>query len=108
MYFNDVDFGNEIRFALANRMFQFFKLYSIEDSFRNPAVSEFYDKMSQFSESKVTRHYGDKNRVILNDDKTSTVIDSKFFENYLCVSFFESITRMVFVNKVDCDTSVRV
>lgn len=108
LYYNDLELGEDIRFALANRMFQFFKLYSIEDSFRNPAVSEFYDKMEQFPEAKMTKYYYSQNKAIVNDEKTTLVTDSKFFENYFCVSFFESITRIVFVNKPSGDKPVRV
>ena len=108
LYFNDLELGEDIRFALANRMFQFFKLYSIEDSFRNPAVCEFYDKMEMLPEPVITKFYYSQNKNILNDDKTTLVTDAKFFENYFCVSFFESITRIVFVNKPSSDKPVRV
>lgn len=108
LYYNDLELGENIRFALANRMFQFFKLYSIEDNFRNPAVIEFYEKMKQFPESKMTKYYYSQNKEIVNDEKTTIVTDSKFFENYFCVSFFESITRIVFVNKPSGDKPVRV
>ena len=71
LYFNDLELGEDIRFALANRMFQFFKLYSIEDSFRNPAVCEFYDKMEMLPEPVITKFYYSQNKNILNDDKTT-------------------------------------
>ena len=44
----------------------------------------------------------------MNDEKTTLVTDSKFFENYFCVYFFESISRIVFVNKPSGDKPVRV
>jgi hypothetical protein len=105
LFFNDLDFGEDIKFSLANRMYQFFKFFGIEDAFKNPAVSEFYEKMSFHTEAKIIKsYYLNKN----SSDKSVGVTDPKFFDNYLCVSFFESITKMVFVYKVGNEKPVRV
>lgn len=117
-YFSDITLGEDIRFALANRMFQFFKLYSIADSFCNPAVAEFYIKMSQIPEDKVIRYYSldsktsrNYNDMNINYDinlSRSLITDKKFLQQYLCVSFFESITRNVFVNYPSSNKPVHV
>jgi hypothetical protein len=104
-YFDDIDLDQDIRFSLANRMYQFFKFFGIEDTFKNPAVSEFYMKMETFPESKIIKQYNTNNKVM---EPSSGIIDPKFFDNYLCVAFFESITRMVFVSKQGNDKPVRV
>ena len=105
LFFNDLEFGEDIKFSLANRMYQFFKFFGIEDAFKNPAVSEFYEKMSFHTEAKIIKsYYLNKN----SSDKSVGVTDPKFFDNYLCVSFFESITKMVFVYKVGNEKPVRV
>ena len=79
-------------------MYQFFKFFGTEDAFKNPAVCEFYLKMSLFPESKIVKQYNSSNKTM---EPSSGIIDPKFFDNYLCVAFFESITRMVLlVNKV--------
>ena len=56
-YFNDTEFGEDIRFGLANRMYQFFKFFGIEEEYCNPAVSEFYEKMSWYSEKNIIKNY---------------------------------------------------
>ena len=43
-FFNDPEFGEDIRFGLANRMYQFFKFFGIADECKNPAVSKFLEK----------------------------------------------------------------
>jgi hypothetical protein len=105
LYFDDVDLDQDIRFSLANRMYQFFKFFGTEDAFKNPAVCEFYLKMSLFPESKIVKQYNSSNKAM---EPSSGIIDPKFFDNYLCVAFFESITRMVFVSKQGNDKPVRV
>ena len=78
---------------MANRIYQFFKFFWIEDEFKNIDVSEFYEKMSFHTEAKIIKNYYlDK----YSNDKT---VDPKFFDNYLYVLFFESITKMIFVRK---------
>ena len=119
-FFNDPEFGEDIRFGLANRMYQFFKFFGIEDECKNPAVTKFYEKMSRFSERSIIKNYynsrKNQNLNIPNDDNnneekkqnSSTITNPSFYDNYLCVSFFESITRIVFVNKPGIEKPVRV
>ena len=52
-FYDDSDFRDDIRFQLANRMYQFFKFFGIEDEYKNPAVAKFYEKMSFFSERSI-------------------------------------------------------
>ena len=103
-FFKDKNLLEDIKFNLANRMYQFFKFFGIEDEFKNPAVSEFYEKMNLFHESKIEKYYY-SNKI---NDKILGITDPKFFDNYLCVSFFESITKMVFVNKIGNKKPARV
>ena len=47
--------------------------------------------MSFHTEAKILKSY------YLNKNSNDKIVDPKFFDNYLCVSFFESIMKMVFV-----------
>ena len=47
--------------------------------------------MSFHTEEKIIKSY------YLNKYSSDKTVDPKFFDNYLCVSFFESIMKMVFV-----------
>ena len=120
-FFNDPEFGEDIRFGLANRMYQFFKFFAIADECKNPAVSKFFEKMSKFSEKNIIKNYHssrtNQNLSLSNDninsidkrkDNSATITNPSFYDNYLCVSFFESITRIVFVNKPGIEKPVRV
>ena len=44
----------------------------------------------------------------LNKNSSDKTVDPKFFDNYLYVSFFKSITKMVFIYKVGNQNPVRV
>ena len=57
LFFNILQFGEDIEFSLANRIYQFFKFFGIEDAFKNPAVSEFHEIMSFYTEAKITKNY---------------------------------------------------
>ena len=120
-FFNDPELVEDIRFGLANRMYQFFKFFGIEDECKNPAVAKFFEKMSKFSEKNIIKNYYNSRRnqnVSLSDDNinnneekkenSTTITNPSFYDNYLCVSFFESITRIVFVNKPGIEKPVRV
>ena len=117
-FYEDSDFRDDIRFQLANRMYQFFKFFGIADEYKNPAVAKFFEKMAFFSERSITKNYysSKKHRIsgnrinqnkYQNNDEAdenmkeniATITNPIFYDNYLCVSFFESITRMVFVKK---------
>ena len=52
-FYDDSDFRDDIRFQLANRMYQFFKFFGIADEYKNPAVAKFYEKMSFFPERSI-------------------------------------------------------
>ena len=58
--------------------------------------------MSFHTEAKIIKSYN------LNKNISHKTVEPKFFDNYLCVSFFESITKMVFVYKVGNEKPVRV
>ena len=123
-FFNDPEFGEDIRFGLANRMYQFFKFFGIADECKNPAVSKFFEKMAKFSERNIIKNYyishsnqninlSDDNNIDIDDkdqkkENSETITNPTFYDNYLCVSFFESITRIVFVNKPGIEKPVRV
>ena len=120
-FFNDPEFGEDIRFGLANRMYQFFKFFGIADECKNPAVTKFYEKMSKFSERSIIKNYYSSrinenlslsddniNNIDKKKDNSVTITNPSFYDNYLCVSFFESITRIVFVNKPGIEKPVRV
>ena len=116
-FYDDSDFRDDIRFQLANRMYQFFKFFGIADEYKNPAVAKFYEKMSFFSEKSIIKNYysSKKHRISGNrhsqkhqnneevdenmKENITTITNPIFYDNYLCVAFFESITRMVFVKK---------
>ena len=114
-FYDDNDFREDIRFQLANRMYQFFKFFGIADEYKNPAVAKFYEKMSFFSERSIIKNYysSKKHRLSNNQirlqstgendenlkENIATITNPIFYDNYLCVAFFESITRMVFVKK---------
>ena len=119
-FYDDPDFREDIRFQLANRMYQFFKFFGIADEYKNPAVSKFYEKMSFFTEKSIIKNYysSKKNRNLNNQkndvsdenikENIATITNPIFYDNYLCVSFFESITRMVFVNKTGIEKPICV
>ena len=41
-------------------------------------------------------------------ENIATIINPIFYDNYLCISFFESITRMVFVKKPDIEKNILI
>ena len=77
--------------------------------------------MSKISEKNIIKNYHssrtNQNLSLSNDninsidkkkDNSATITNPSFYDNYLCVSFFESITRIVFVNKPGIEKPVRV
>ena len=86
LFFNDIQFV--LNFLWQIEYINFFKFFEIEDTFKNPNVSE---KISFHTEEKIIKSY------YLNKYSSDKTVDPKFFDNYLCVSFFESIMKMVFV-----------
>ena len=108
LYFNDLDFGSNDKFALANRMYQYFKMLGQSTNFKNPYVYEFYFKYDMFTEEQVSKAYYNKNIKLINKDTNAAIAEAKFNEQFLCVNFFESITRTIFVNKEDEDEPVSV
>ena len=106
--FNDLDFGSNDKFALANRMYQYFKMLGQSTNFKNPYVYEFYFKYDMFTEEQVSKAYYNKNIKLINKDTNAAIAEAKFNEQFLCVNFFESITRTIFVNKEDEDEPVSV
>lgn len=108
LYFNDMSFGENEKFALANRMYYYFKMLGQSVNFKNAFVSDFYVKMDMFTESQVTKAFYNKKEKLINKITKAAITDQKFIDQYLCVSFFESITRSVFVRKEDEEEPVRV
>ena len=131
-FYNDDNFREDIRFQLANRMYQFFKFFGIIDEYKNPAVIKFYEKMSFYSEKNIIKnYYTSKKRISRNIHKQNKYLNNNpninnnkkkennkerianitnpiFYDNYLCVAFFESITRMVFVKRPEIDKLICV
>ena len=108
LYFNDMDFGENDKFALANRMYQYFKMLGQSTRFKNPYVFEFYFKYEMFTEEQVSKAYYNKSIKLINKTTNAAIAEAKFYDQFLCVSFFESITRTVFVNKEDEEEPVSV
>ena len=108
LYFNDLDLGSNDKFALANRMYQYFKMLGQSTSFKNPYVYEFYVKYDMFTDEQVTKAYYNKNIKLINKVTNAAIAEAKFNDQFLCVGFFESITRTVFVNKEDEEEPVSV
>ena len=105
LYFNDSSLSENIKFALANRMFQYFKLYAVEERYLNSGAADFYNKISSFQEYNVIKLYNVKDD---NINTSEALIDSSFFDQYLCIAFFESITGVVFVNSPSANMPTRV
>ena len=103
LYYNDLSLRNDIKFALTNRMFQYFKLYAVEERYLNSAAADFYNKLMSFRECKVNKIYNTK-----DENNTETLIDSGYYDQYLCLLFFESITGVVFVNSPSANMPTRV
>ena len=99
LYFNSPEFGQDGKFALANRMYQYFKMLGQSTSFRNSYVSELYFKLDMFTVEQVSKAYYNKSFKLINKVTNAAITDDKFNDQYLCVTFFESITRTVFVQK---------
>ena len=99
LYFNSTNFGKDGKFALANRMYQYFKMLGQSTAYKNSFVSEFYIKLEMFSVEQVSKAYYNKNYKLINKVTNAAITDDKFNDQYLCVSFFESITRRVYVHK---------
>ena len=108
LYFNSTDFGEDGKFALANRMYQYFKMLGQSSAYKNSYVSEFYFKLDMFSLEQVTKAYYNKTYKLINKVTNAAITDSKFNDQYLCVSFFESITRTVYVQKEGQDEQVSI
>ena len=99
LYFNNSEFGEDGKFALANRMYQYFKMLGQSTSYKNSYVAELYFKLDMFSIEQVTRAYYNKSYKLINKVTNAAITDDKFNDQFLCVTFFESITRTVFVQK---------
>ena len=108
LYFKSPDFGEDGKFGLANRMYQYFKMLGQSTAYKNSYVSEFYFKLDMFTDEQVKKAYYNKNFKLINKVTNAAITENKFNDQYLCVSFFESITRTVFVQKEDEEGQVSV
>ena len=108
IYFSSTEFGEDGKFALANRMYQYFKMLGQSTAYKNSYVSEFYFKLDMFSIEQVSRAYYNKSYKLINKVTNAAITDSKFNDQYLCVSFFESITRTIFVQKEEEEKQVSI
>ena len=101
LYFRSPEFGGDGKFGLANRMYQYYKMLGQSSAYKNSYVSKFYFKMDMFTDEQVKKAYYNKNYKLINKVTNAAITENKFNDQYLCVSFFESITRTVFVQKED-------
>ena len=108
LYFSSREFGEDGKFSLANRMYQYFKMLGQSTAYKNAYVSEFYLKLDMFTLEQVSRAYYNKSYKLINKVTNAAITDSKFNDQYLCVSFFESITRTVYVQKEGEDKQVSI
>lgn len=108
LYFNDMSIGKNTKFSLANKMYQYFKMLGQSSTFKNPYISEFFLKMNMFTEAEVNKAYSNQKDKLINKITKAKITDNRFIDQYLCVSFFESITKTVFVNKPGEDEPARV
>ena len=108
LYFKSPDFGEDGKFGLANRMYQYFKMLGQSTAYKNSYVSEFYFKLDMFTDEQVQKAYYNKNYKLINKVTNAAITENKFNDQFLCVSFFESITRTVFVQKEDEEGQVSV
>ena len=108
LYFKSTEFGEDGKFALANRMYQYFKMLGQSTAYKNSFVSEFYLKLDMFNLEQVSKAYYNKSYKLINKVTNAAITDSKFNDQYLCVSFFESITRTILVQKEDEECQVGV
>ena len=108
LYFKSPEFGGDGKFELANRMYQYFKMLGQSTAYKNSYVSKFYFKMDMFTDEQVKKAYYNKNYKLINKVTNAAITENKFNDQYLCVSFFESITRTVFVQKEDEEGQVSV
>lgn len=110
-YFTNEDFSEDIRFQLANRMYQFFKMYSLDSEYKNEQVCEFYQKIEAISEKDAIASVKmfESTRTPKEPKKSSdSLSDREFMSKYMCVKFFESITRIVIVQNVNTDKLVSI
>jgi hypothetical protein len=99
------------RFAFANRLYQYFKMLSKNRKHIHPFVNEFYSKYEMFTETEVIKAYNNNNNdnnKLINKITHAEITDNKFIDQYLCVKFFESITRNVFIQKEYNDKPISV
>ena len=99
------------RFAFANRLYQYFKMLSKNRKHIHPFVNEFYSKYEMFTETEVIKAYynnNNDNNKLINKITHVEITDNKFIDQYLCVKFFESITRNVFIQKEYNDKPISV
>ena len=97
LYFNSLEFGENEIFSLANRMYHYFKMLGQNTDFKNIYVSEFYSKIHMFSDAEIINIYRNKNKKLINKITGAVISEKKFNDQFLCVSFFEEITRTVLV-----------
>ena len=57
LYFKSPDFGEDGKFGLANRMYQYFKMLGQSTAYKNSYVSEFYFKLDMFTDEQVKKAY---------------------------------------------------
>ena len=108
LYFRSPEFGGDGKFELANRMYQYFKMLGQSTAYKNSYVSKFYFKRDMFTDEQVKKAYYNKNYKLINKVTNAAITENKFNDQFLCVSFFESITRTVFVQKEDEEGQVSV
>ena len=108
IYFSSTEFGEDGKFALANRMYQYFKMLGQSTAYKNSYVSEFYFKLDMFTVEEVSRAYYNKSYKLINKVTNAAITDNKFNDQYLCVTFFESITRTIFVQKEEEEKQVSI
>ena len=77
------------------------KMLGQSSAYKNSYVSKFYFKMDMFTDEQVKKAYYNKNYKLINKVTNAAITENKFNDQFLCVSFFESITRTVFVQKED-------
>ena len=108
LYFKSPEFGGDGKFELANRMYQYFKMLGQSTAYKNSYVSKFYFKLDMFTDEQVKKAYYNKNYKLINKVTNAAITENKFNDQFLCVSFFESITRTVFVQKEEEEGQVSV
>ena len=99
-YFSDSEFSKNIEFELANRMYYYAKQLVFFD---NKDVIKIIEAQKKYTPKRIIelKKKRDNNENDLLEDSESVFVESRFYQHYFAVKFFEAITREIWIKGSD-------